>query len=65
MTNDKGQAGGPKDEPGKKAREPKPYPQVRADDAIEPETPLPERQSFDPADERRLGPGGDPAEGKP
>jgi hypothetical protein len=74
MTNtDKGQPGGPKDEALKKAREPEHYPPVRQDDAVEPEDPpLAERRSFDPAQETptspnedRLGPRGDPAEGKP
>jgi hypothetical protein len=74
MTNgDKGRSSGPEDDALKKGREPERYPQVRQDDAVEPETaPAPERRSFDPtkdtppaADEGRLGPGGDPAEGKP
>jgi hypothetical protein len=71
MTNgDKGQPSGPKEEALRKGREPEPYPPVRQDDAVEPDKPPPpERRSFDPAgeapDEGRLGPAGDPAEGKP
>jgi len=69
---DKDQSAVPEDEAVKKGREPEQYPQVRQDDAVEPDEPLAERRSFDPArdmpvstNDGRLGPGGDPAEGKP
>jgi len=69
MTNDRKDLD-PKDEAARKAREPEHFPPVRQDDAVEAEPPT-ERRSFDPArdapvspNDGRLGPSGDPAEGK-
>ncbi|MDB5423690.1 MAG: hypothetical protein JWQ29_1106 [Phenylobacterium sp.] len=72
VNQDKGQNAGPEGDAARKPREPEQYPPVRQDDAVEASPPPRERRSFDPVhdapvstNEGRLGPGGDPAEGKP
>lgn len=69
---DKGQTAGLQREAAKNPRKPEHYPPVRQDDAVEASPSPPERRSFDPVrdapvstNEGRLGPGGDPVEGKP